>query len=298
MTEVLESPIANISMRDVPGWRREPSTMLWELGKKVGSVEVDHKEERVVLAPEVEELRTKIPEGPNLFAGRLANVESVTFSGDRILIKTSETDFFSYLASAYYYREHEGDNPIRPLAVQATLLTPENEIIAEKRGAGAADFPEKLSFFSAALKPEQTDTTEAMKAILNKKLGLESLQLEPTGINRENVNNIYCIFYLARLREGKAEEMLKRLYPEKKARKKIFYKVSADETLGYIERLLEHRDIRHWNPAGYDSLVYALASANLRTPSQIKDLLQKTKHVFKEKPFEYTYPLEDYIRAL
>ena len=104
-----------VSVREVPDWHLEPATPLWEFGKKIKSFSINHNSEVVSLSPEVLELRKKLEQKKNetfFSGGPFANVEDVRFEDDRILIKTRETDFFSYIASSYFYRKHQEDNPI------------------------------------------------------------------------------------------------------------------------------------------------------------------------------------------
>ena len=286
----------DIKMGRMPDWHSEPSTPLWEKwGETIPKVIVKHVEREVKLPtdqhPELKDRRAKLVEGEHNFNGALANVEGVSISPSGVEIETSTVRFFDYMAASSYFREKnlQKESPIRPLATQAVLLTPDNEIIFTRRPPQLFDFPGALSEFGGALKPEQTDVTAGIMAILQKKLGLklDRDQLEITGIDRENVNNIFCVFYLVRLTEEQAKDLMKRLRGVQRDTSEVFYKVSADQSLQYFERLFQHRPINSWNPTAYINILYALAASKLRSSAEILRLLEKTKESLKEEPFKY-----------
>lgn len=290
-----------IDKTEMPDWRYEPSSLLWVVGQRLEGVEIVHTAEKVTLPPPVGELRERIKETPNFFPGPLVNAEGVHFEKNGIHIETTETDFFSYLAAAYYYRDHQADNPVRPLATQASLLTPQGQLIIERRPFDVADFPGKLSVLGGVMRPEDTgDPAAALRNLLRRRLNLDLTpgQMVATGLGRENVNNVFGIFYLAYLTEEQLKNILATFRQKSLPEYKVLYVVPADQTSGYIERLLQHRDITGWNPLGFDNLIYALAAANLRSVLQIADLLRKSKfHLSKTgRPLQYTYPMEGFLK--
>ena len=132
-----------------------------------------------------------------------------------------------------------------------------------------------------------------MRSMLKRKqrLELNEEQLKLTGIGRDNINNVFTIFYCAILTEDQTKNLLEKRGVE--SGEKVIYVVPADADLLYIERLLEHRDISRWNPLGYANLLYALAYTNLRSKEEIEKLFAKTGQL--EKPLAYTYPMEQHI---
>lgn len=194
-------------MDNVPDWHKEPGTGLWEFGKKIETISVAHTLEMVEVPEEVNELSKKLgeKETSTFFNGPFANVEAVRFSADnRILIDTKETNFIYISPLPTRTANILGDNPVRPLAVQATLFSPDGKkIILEKRSKDLTDFPGKLSVFGGVLKPGKSPEQQIVE-IVNKKLGLDiaSEQVSATGICRKNINNILCSLFAIRLNEN------------------------------------------------------------------------------------------------
>jgi len=290
-----------VSMKEVPNWHFETGTPLWELGKKVEEISIMHEPIKIELPPEVEELKKNLDKyvSPTFFNGPFVNTEDIDFSGNSIKIGTKETDLFSYVAADYFYRDKQSENPIRPLAVQATLFSPGGDkIILERRSKDLTDMPGKLTVFGGALKPGEIDFKKAIGERLNKKWGVEIKEenIIPTGICRENVNNIYCSLFMAELTSEQYEERKKWARKLMRAKKKMFYEVATDKSSQSIEKiLLGKRDISQWDPLGYYNILYALVARGLRTPEEVKELLKKAKEKAKEKPFEYKYPMEKYL---
>ncbi len=297
--EFLEEKI--IPMKDVPDWRFEPAAPLWEFGKKVDNFEILHSSEIVSVSPEIAELKEKlkIHESKTFFNGPFINIEGVSFKNNDIILKTKETDLFSYIAADYFYRDHQKDNPIRPLAVQSTIFSPGcDKIIIERRSKALTDMPDKLTVFGGALKLGEFDLKKAAQERLNKKWGLNvgENELTPTGFCRENVNNIYCAFYATELGEEQYKERKKWAREKMRAGEKMFYEVSTSEAVKSIEKiLLGKRDITEWEPLGYYNILYALASRGLRSKEEIENLLIMAKEKIKEKQFKYIYPMEKYL---
>lgn len=286
-----------VDLGEVPNWHYKPVSLLWPLPRKPSNVMVKNTGQGVNVPQDVQRLRDLIPVTPTSFPGPLANTDAVTFTENGgIEITSSETDFFAYKAASYYFREQQGENPVRPLSVQATLVTPDGKIIAERRPLNLEDFPGTLSVFGGSINPEGAkDPKETLRTMLGKKQGLtlKPDQLELTGIGRDNISNVFTIFYIVKLNEEQAEELLETFSKERQKGEKVFYVVSANSGLGYIERLLQHRDVSRWNPLGYANLLYALTYTGFRSKEEIEELFAKTGKL--EKPLEYIYPIEQHL---
>lgn len=291
----------SVPMDDVPDWRKEPGTGLWEFGKKIEAISIAHTPVTVEISEEINELSKKLAgkETPTFFNGPFANVEAVRFTADnRILINTKETNLFSYLAASYANRDHMGDNPIRPLATQATLFSPDGKkIILEKRSKDLTDFPGKLSVFGGALKPGE-DPEHRIVEIVNKKLGLDITpdQVTATGLCRENINNIFCALFAIRLNKDQYEDGERRAKEKMKSKERMFYQASAEEATKSIERiLLGKRDITEWDPNAFYNVLYALAANGLRSKEEIEEILRRTRENMRSKPISYTYPIQKHL---
>lgn len=291
-----------ISIRDVPDWHYEPGTLMTEIGEKIKEFSILRTSEIVSLPQEVLDLRKNFEgkESKTFFNGPFVNVEAITDKNGEIIIETKETSLFDYIASDYYYRNNQSENPIRPLAVQATLFSPGGDrIIIERRSKALTDMPDKLTEFGGALKPGETDLIKAMQERLEKKWGLKipREEIKPTGLARENVNNIYCACFAVELSEEIYKEAKERAKQAMRKKEKMFYEVSTDEAVKSIEKIfLGKRDVSQWEPLGYYNILYALANRGLRKKEEIKELLDKAKNLALKRPFEYTYPMEKYLR--
>ncbi len=289
-----------IDLQDVPDWRRTPASGVWEFGKKLETVTVANRQEIAAVTPKIREIRTHLEKNQTekFFGGPLANVEHIALSDNEIRLETSSTDFFTYLSAAYAYREHQGDNPIRPLAAQATLFSPDgSRMIIERRPEMLADNPGKLSVFGSGLKPG-ANPNEAILEALNFKLHLDLLpaQIRPSGLVRDNINNIYCITYSVRLDEEQFSTGRQRATTANRSGERMFYQVSTDETKRSIERLFGgKRPISEWDPNAYYNILYALASEAKRSPEELQLLVEQTDAYMQTHPMEYTYPMEKYL---
>jgi len=291
----------SIPMDVMPDWRKEPGTGLWEFGKKIEAISVAHAPETIEIPENIKEISKKLSnkETPTFFNGPFANVEAVRFTTDnRILIDTKETNLFSYLAASYANREHMGDNPIRPLAAQATVFSPDGKkIVLERRSNDLTDFPGKLSVFGGALKPGESPEQRIVE-IINKKLGLDIApdQVTATGLCRENINNIFCALFSIRLNENQYEDGKHRAKEKMKSKERMFYQVSAEKATESIERIfLGKRDITEWEPNAFYNILYALAANGLRTKDDIEKILQRTREKLQSKPFSYIYPIQKHL---
>lgn len=295
-----------ISIKDVPDWHYEPGTPLTEIGKKINEFSVLHTSEIINLPQEVLDLKKHLEsrESKTFFNGPMVNVEAVADKDGEIIVETKETTLFDYIASDYYFRNNQNENPIRPLArplaVQATLLSPDGEkIIIERRSKALTDMPDKLTEFGGALKPSETDLIKAIQERLEKKWGLKipREEIKPTGLARENVNNIYCACFTVEISEEIYKEAKERARQAMRKKEKMFYEISTDKAVKSVEKIfLGKRDVSQWEPLGYYNILYTLANRGLRKKEEIEKLLQKSKELSKERLFQYTYPMEKYLR--
>lgn len=292
----------NISIKDVPDWHYEPGMPLTEFGEEIKEFSVLHIPEIINLPQEVLDLRKNLEgkESKTFFNGPMVNVEAVTDKDGEIIIETKETNLFNYIVSDYYFRNNQNENPIRPLAVQATLFSPGGDkIIIEKRSKALTDMPDKLTEFGGALKPGETDLIKAIQERLEKKweLKISREEIKPSGLVRENVNNIYCACFAVELSEEIYKEAKERARQAMRKKEKMFYEVSTDEAVKSVEKIfLGKRDISQWEPLGYYNILYALVNRGLRKKEEIEELLDKSKDLAREKPFQYTYPMEKYLK--
>jgi hypothetical protein len=176
------------------------------------------------------------------------------------------------------------------------LFSPKGEkIFLERRQKDLTDMPDKLTVFGGALKPDEIDLKKAMADRLFKKWGVEidENNIVPTGICRENINNIYCAFFMAELTQAQYEERRKWARGKMRAKEKMFYEVSSQSVEGLF---LGKRDISQWEPLGYYNILYALAAYGIKTPEEIQGLIEIAEKKAKEKPLlTYRYPMEKYL---
>lgn len=289
-----------INLMEVPNWHTEPGTGLWPFGQSIENIDLRHEEIEAFVDPEIIELRKKVEvhQTPTFFSGPFANVEHISLGENGISIETSGTDFFTYLAAAYSFRDRQGQNPIRPLAVQATLFSPDGErMIIERRPETLADNPNKLSVFGGALKPTE-DPTASIQAIINRKLGLDvgADQIKPSGLVRENIDNIYCLTYSIRLNNRQFSDGRERATAANRTSERMFYQISTNAARGSIESMFqEKRPIPEWDPNAYYSILYALDAQGKRTADQLEDMVRQTHDYMRNHPMSYTYPMEKYL---
>lgn len=290
----------HIDLTSVPDWNREPGSGLWELGKPLRSITTRHTPESVTITPEVATLRQNLEShiSPTFFNGPMANLEHLTFSEDGMELETTETDFFTYLASSYAHRGKQGENPVRTLAVQASVLSPEgSKLIMDRRPDTITDHPSQLwvvgGVLPPALKPE-----EALQTIVNKKYGLDvSLdQLQPTGIVRDNISNIYCLTYTIDLTSAQYDEGHARAKSANRNREKHLYQISTDYARQSIEQMIKgKRPVHDWDPNAIFNILYALGAKGLRTKEQLQLLVETMRNQTNTKPIDYKFPMEKYL---
>lgn len=286
---------------EVPDWHVEPGTPLSEFGNCGFKIEVEHKDQKITLPPEAQRLKLLLEQRANLpfFNGSFANVEEVKLDGKNIQIDTRSTDCFSYIAASYAYRDNQTDNPIRPLAVQASVFTPDGEkMILERRSEDVTEYPGALSVFGGALTQEETDLKVAMAKRLREKWGVEigTEDIIPTGLARANSLNIICPFFMVQLDQDQYQE--RRVWARQTMREgsKLFYEVSIKDTFEAVKKLLlGKRDISKWVPLGFYNILYALSARELLTASQVNELLSATREKTQKNPLQYKFTMEQYL---
>ncbi|MFA6391485.1 MAG: hypothetical protein WCW66_01845 [Patescibacteria group bacterium] len=289
-----------MDLLSVPDWHTKPGSHLLEFGQAVPKIQLEHNQEFIETYPEVQAL-CRILESrkdKNLFNGPLASVDNVAIGDDGLSISTKETDFFSYLASSYYNRDHVGENSVRPLSVQSTIFTPGNKkIILERRPESMADSPNKLSVFGGSIKPG-IHPDDAILEISRRKLGLDLSpdQIQPSGLTRDNMANIFCVTYAVEL----TEEQYRTKYEEVKGlmrrHERMFYLVSTDEAQHSMEQILTgKRTIDQWDPNAFFNLLYALSAKGLRDPQELDAIVNANDAILKESPLHHTFPIEKYL---
>jgi len=289
---------------DMNRFIKEPATPLIEFDKKIEGIEINHKNEEVRLPEQVVKLRQQLEQtlqqkkdvGEAVpYNGELANVKHFEFKDGKIILNTSKTDYFSYMSSSFIYRNNPQENPIQPLAASATLVTPEGEIIFEERTSATTEMKGRFGIFGGSLKPGE-NPEEAIRNILKRKIGIDILPeaIDISGADRENINNIAEIFFVVRLQPGQTE-IVKEILQKKEAVNKL-QTISAKKDLGEIEEMFQKKDITDWNPSSFYNVMYALAKLRLRTPKEVKNIVELMEEkVTRRKPFRYIYPIENYL---
>lgn len=238
------------------------------------------------------------------FNGPYATVRGLEIVGNTVNIEAAETGSFDYIVSSYLCRDDQAHNPIMPLAVQATIFTPDKKhIVWELRDKNLTDWPGALTVAGGAVKPSETvDLSGTMAGKLRTKYNISGLpdeQVRESGVVFETVNGIVCVTYSVVLTEdqyNKAKETYKADKVQGKARKLVL----IDPTSASIEQMfLNKRSMEKWDPNGFFNVLYALAAEGLRTPQQINELLEKVRALMHEKAaageIQYTYPMERYL---
>lgn len=286
---------------DITKFFKEPATPLVEFGDQINNIKIDQINESTPISPEATDMLFKLnnalenTDGPKPFNGELVNVEDFKIEGDKINLKTSKTDYFSYLASSYAHRENHAENPIKPLAVSASLLSPDGKLIVEER-SGVTELEGKLGTFGGALRPGEKPE-EAILDRLRKKLGIEVKpeNLSISGADQENLQNIVEIFYLVKLEPGQLEQLKEKFTNPENSKK--FVEFSVKEDLQEIESHFHDKDITDWNPSSFYNTLYALIKAKKSTPVEINALVDKLQKKINRKPFRYKYPIQNILES-
>lgn len=288
--------VKSIAMDSVPDWTKEPSTPLCKWEQKMSDISIHHHDEIATLPfelyPKLKEQRELIMETKNHFNGDMVNVQSVTFNDTGVVIETKIAKYFDYQATSKFFRNNQGKNPIRPLAVQVVLVTPDGGIVISRRSSLVFDFPNKLSVFGGAMDPKQMDPKIAIIEILKRKwkIEVEPFDITATGMDRENVNNIFCIFFMVRLNHKQVQEFRENfkdqwrdvgsLRPdiEIKGTKEYFYEIPY----WCVNYFLDNYSIHYWNPTGFTNLLYAFQNIGIKHVSR---LFENSKKILKKNPF-------------
>lgn len=289
-----------IDLTKVPDWHIESGSGLWEFVDPLDTITVAHQSHVVEVPPDIVNLRQLLEShtSPTFFNRPMANLERLSFSNRGMELETSVTDFFTYLASSYAHRQDQGVNPIRTLAVQATVLSPDgSKLIMERRSEKLADHPNQLWVVGGILEPKKKPE-EALRQIVNRKYGLDLVpdQLHPTGLARDNSSNIYCLTYTIDLTPDQYTAGHTRATAANQAGTSRFYQISTDETRRSIEQMVEgKRPMRDWDPNGLFNILYALGAKCFRTKQQLDALVATANARTVAQPIEYTYPMEKYL---
>ncbi|XOU94770.1 MAG: hypothetical protein ACNFW9_01755 [Candidatus Kerfeldbacteria bacterium] len=286
--------LAYSEKNDITKFFTEPATPIIEFGANINNTEISHTDETTPLSPEAQELLEKLKEAIDdkselqPFNGQLANVDTFNIKDGNLKLRTSNTDYYSYLSSSFAHREDHAENPIRPLAVSATLISPDGKIVTEER-TGVTELEGKFAVFGGSLKPGEKPE-EAIADRLKNKLGLD---IKPeniilTGADQENLQNIVEIFYMIKLEEGQ----LDKLKTSKDNQDKKFTEFSINQDLKDIENHFHQKDITDWNPSSFYNIMYTLIKSGHRTPEEIKNIIEPLRKKIARKPFRYKYPIE------
>ena len=287
--------------KDITKFFTEPATPLVEFGDNLESTEIYHTDEETPLSPKAEELLTKLKKSttenhdPKLFNGELVNVDDFNIKDGKLELHTSNTDYFSYLSSSFAHRENHAENTIRPLAVSATLRSPDGKIIVEER-SGVTELKGKLAVFGGAMKPGEKPE-EAIAERLKRKMGLdikpENIVL--TGADQENLQNIIEIFYMVQLEPGQLEQLKSKFDESSNDQPKKFTEFYLDQNLQDIEGHFHKNDITDWNPSSFYNVMYALIKNGNRTSEEVKKISDPLRRKINRKPFRYKYPYEQIV---
>ncbi|MFA4930466.1 MAG: NUDIX domain-containing protein [Patescibacteria group bacterium] len=287
---------------DISRFIKEPATPLIEFGTPINTVDQHYSDETTPLSPQAEKLLQALTATlrrdhgePNPFNGELINVDGYSFLNGKLDLQTSKTDYYSYLASSYAHREDQQENSVRPLAVSATLLSPEGKILVEER-SGVTELEGKLAVFGGAMKPGEKPE-EAIAERLKRKMGLE-IQPENiylTGADQENLQNIFEIFYLVKLERGQLEQLKSRFQEPMNKIQKKFSEFSVNQDLHEIEDHFHNKDITDWNPSSFYNIMYALIKNGDRTPEEVSKIVEYLRKKITRKPFRYKYPYEQIV---
>ncbi|HLC99825.1 MAG TPA: hypothetical protein VJC11_02585 [Patescibacteria group bacterium] len=292
---------------DVSRFLKEPAFPLVEFGKHLDDIKLHHVDEVTPLPDNVQSLRDQLDaeitrrreQGESVpFSGELANVEDFQVENGKITLHTAKTDYFSFLASSYIFRENHKENPIKPLAVSATLVGPDGTILFEKR-TNVTEMEGKFHIFGGSLKPGQ-EPKSSMKNILQRKLGLEvdDQSIEISGADLENLQNIVEIFFVVNLTEDQVRSFQERFGDASSKERKDIHEISSKKDLKKIEEMFHEKDITDWNPSGFYNVMYALIKIGTRTPEEVEKIVKPLQKKISRKPYRYDYPIKNYLPDL
>ncbi len=302
-----------VDLSDVPHGAFEPGSMLWPLGAPIQRITLFHTQLAVDLPPEIrtEAQRLTALEAPGtFFNGPYASVAKVDLNTrfGEIGIEFGDTTMFDYQAAALAYREDEGLNPVRPLAVQAVPITPMGTMVAIRKPMTVTDFPGAVTVIGKALQPGIIDPYAEMVDCLNRKLGrplsadpskpvtIDQGQLLMTGLVRDNLNNIYCICYLVMLTEEQWREMRGQLGTKPDGTE--YLEIPLDQFDGLVLGT-EAFAPGKWDPNGLYNVLYALAGLKIRTIDQLDGLADEIiNNIDKTGGSPFIYAMERFQERL
>ncbi|TMI86154.1 MAG: hypothetical protein E6H08_21490 [Bacteroidetes bacterium] len=308
-----QNPTTHINLREVKNWIYSPTETLWRADKNM-NIKVTHSLRQFgtgtitqVLADRIRRQVHLIKDNPHnvnipeeikqtakpLTDGPMANVEHITIQKNTISITTSETSWYKYLAGAYRYGYNQGENPSRPLTVLTVLYTQRGDILLEKRGA-TIDFPNSYGACGGALRPEETNIKQAALERIQRKWGIDvdRKELQLTGMGRENLGNIYCLFFMSTIDQELANKIA--------GERENFSLVKSSELKEFLEKtpipqVLEGKLSFPWNFLGREGMLLAAEKIGTLSPQNIEDVKKYTSSNLSQQFQQYRYPVEEIL---
>lgn len=290
----------------LPHWSQAPSIAIIDWNERVETIQYEYATHITELPksrfPEIIPMRKKKghdAENAGMSNGLLLNVDFFDYASGTLNLKLSNVHFFDYLTASQFFRYENSENPIRPLAVQATVLSADGERLFLKRrfnGPRSNDFPGKIDLFGGSMNPQITDPDAKIIELFQKKWGLtiHQEQVTRTGADWERVNNIICIFYVIRLTEE--QETLFRssrgdhlITPEQFLHEKghedheVYTEIPQEAILRFM---IGVETIHGWNPTAYTNMVYALAQGKMEW-ANINAIVDATHKRLEKQAFVY-----------
>lgn len=245
-----------------------------------------------------------IHQPPGSWDGEYANVFVISTDPNNpnvfelVVGKTTSTQ---YLTSASANRDDQSKNPICPLAVQATLFTPDKKaIIIERKSLDpsvAQDNRGQLTEFGGAVNSTQaTNLHEALRLRLEKKYGLVGItsdQILPTGLAADTRSKILCTMNSVEINEDQYSGL--KNSAQKRDSTVLELSTDGDE----IEKFFLQNGWDSWDPNGLLNIMYSLVYNGIRTESQVLELMSNMDslaflNMQKNGPPKYDYP-KDFV---
>lgn len=309
----MESPkterIRSRDLWDVPQWEIEPYSLISEPLLPGGRLRVSVRETgvHVSLPDEALQYRKHLDsraEPGKFFDGAFPCVTHIDMEEvGQLNVMTGITGNFDYIAAAYAFREHERDNPIRPLAAQAVLVSPDNSGLIFEHRLHSLDHANTRNAFGGALKPGETDIIAAMIGRMSSKwkragesyvLDLSPQQFIPTGMCRDNITNVYCATHVLTLTDSQYARA--RAFAEAAAaqesehgRERLVYEIPI---AGIMDKL---RQFVRWEPITFANTLYALSAMGVASPDEVHSLTGESRRYYQQVRRRYSYPMERYI---
>lgn len=297
-----------VDLHKVPDWRRHPCSLVTPLREACAHIEVNEINEDIPLLPEAEIIKAQLElhsKPGSFFDGPFPGVTGIKMdSGGSIRIDTKKTGNFAFVASAYAFRDNESKNPVRPLAVQATVFSPDRKkILLERRLHSLDHAGTRTTSVTGVLKPGETNIERVIidRIAAKSKHGdevyvpdLTEEQITPTGITRDNILNVYCAAYMITLTTEQYERAcdFAEIDSEKKddgTRNRYYFELDVDT----IDEKLD--SLWRWEPSTYANILYALVASGNRTPEEAQEMLLMAEKGLTDKPMTYSYPAEQIL---